>query len=461
MDTKSQRIEGWKSIAAYFKRDRTTVMRWAQSRGLPVHRLPGGGSSSIYAYAAELDQWLARTRMDELEPANQPSPGLESAVAPEPPTQPKTPSHYPRRLWMLAGAATLGLVGLASLTLPSRSNVQPSTARLSAEFPADPAVAAIYVEARTNWALRTADGLHRAVKGFGEVVSRDPQFAPGYAGLADAYLLIREFDAMPDEQAYAQAEAAAKASMAIDPGLADPHRALGFINYWWHHDTRTAGINFARALALDPKNAQTHFWFGNCLMYNGEVTAGLDHLNKARLLNPESDAIKTDYAWALWLKGDRAAGKAILEAEAKAHPDTVGAQTYLGYIRMIEDDWPGFLRAAALRANNRDDPHMIARQRDLEAIYTRGGASALIAELMRRAAADRAAGLSESSIVMANWAAATGRRAELVSILTDADARKQDWGMGGFADLAIRKIPGDAQVTQLIANRRAPPMIQR
>ena len=55
------RIDGWKAIAAHFRRDRTTVMRWAQSRGLPVYRVPGGGSGSVFAYVDELDAWLNRS----------------------------------------------------------------------------------------------------------------------------------------------------------------------------------------------------------------------------------------------------------------------------------------------------------------------------------------------------------------------------------------------------------------
>ncbi len=54
------RLDGWKMIAAHFRRDRTTVMRWAQTRGLPIKRVPGGGSGSVYAYVHELDTWISQ-----------------------------------------------------------------------------------------------------------------------------------------------------------------------------------------------------------------------------------------------------------------------------------------------------------------------------------------------------------------------------------------------------------------
>ena len=50
-------LNSWKEIAAYLDRDVRTVMRWEQARGLPVHRLPGGPKSAVYALRHELDAW--------------------------------------------------------------------------------------------------------------------------------------------------------------------------------------------------------------------------------------------------------------------------------------------------------------------------------------------------------------------------------------------------------------------
>lgn len=50
-------LETWKEIAAYLNRDLRTVKRWEHSRGLPVHRLPGGSKAAVYALREELDAW--------------------------------------------------------------------------------------------------------------------------------------------------------------------------------------------------------------------------------------------------------------------------------------------------------------------------------------------------------------------------------------------------------------------
>jgi TolB-like protein/tetratricopeptide (TPR) repeat protein len=56
-DSRSQRLEAWKEIAAYLGRDVTTVRRWEKREGLPVHRLHHSKLGSVYAYTRELDAW--------------------------------------------------------------------------------------------------------------------------------------------------------------------------------------------------------------------------------------------------------------------------------------------------------------------------------------------------------------------------------------------------------------------
>jgi tetratricopeptide (TPR) repeat protein len=61
----SIRLESWKQIAAYLKRHETTLRRWEQHEGLPVHRHFHSKLGSIYAYSGELDAWLETRKPDE------------------------------------------------------------------------------------------------------------------------------------------------------------------------------------------------------------------------------------------------------------------------------------------------------------------------------------------------------------------------------------------------------------
>ena len=58
----NDRLHSWKEIAAYLKRDVTTVRRWEKREGLPVHRHLHDRRDSVYAFPAELDGWLEGRR---------------------------------------------------------------------------------------------------------------------------------------------------------------------------------------------------------------------------------------------------------------------------------------------------------------------------------------------------------------------------------------------------------------
>src|ERR1700733_5275323 len=73
------RLESWKEIAAYLKRDVTTVQRWEKREGMPVHRHLHDRMGSVYAFRADLDAW--RNLRVGQENGNH-------AISPTPPAQP-------------------------------------------------------------------------------------------------------------------------------------------------------------------------------------------------------------------------------------------------------------------------------------------------------------------------------------------------------------------------------------
>src|SRR5713101_2261550 len=102
-ESSAERLDSWKEIAAYLKRDERTVRRW-ESEGLPVHRHMHKKQASIYAHKAEIDVWW-NTGRQRLEPA-------------EP-----IPASKPFRLWLLtglAGAGVLALVAFSAIGLRER-----------------------------------------------------------------------------------------------------------------------------------------------------------------------------------------------------------------------------------------------------------------------------------------------------------------------------------------------------
>jgi Tol biopolymer transport system component len=76
------RLDSWKEIAAYLKRDMTTVQRWERREGMPVHRHLHDRMGSVYAFRAELDAWMrSRNLLEGQENGN-------NAISPNPPAEP-------------------------------------------------------------------------------------------------------------------------------------------------------------------------------------------------------------------------------------------------------------------------------------------------------------------------------------------------------------------------------------
>ncbi len=65
-----RRLDSWKEIATYLKRDESTVRRW-EKEGLPVHRRAHKRKASVYAYESEIGAWWndGRTQLEVMERA--------------------------------------------------------------------------------------------------------------------------------------------------------------------------------------------------------------------------------------------------------------------------------------------------------------------------------------------------------------------------------------------------------
>ena len=60
---RESRLDSWKEIAAYLRRDVSTVQRWEKREGMPVHRHVHEKQGSVSAVRAELDAWLRGRRI--------------------------------------------------------------------------------------------------------------------------------------------------------------------------------------------------------------------------------------------------------------------------------------------------------------------------------------------------------------------------------------------------------------
>jgi tetratricopeptide (TPR) repeat protein len=413
-----ERLDGWKSIAAYFGRDRTTVIRWARERGLPVHRIPGGRTGTVYALRTELERWAGM-------------PGVASEVEMPPVPEPVMPVAPPpvdtkRRRLIVAGVA---LAGAASVSLLVD---RASTAAGSAiTLPADPQVATQFLAARDLVAERNSASIERGIAMLEQVTAAAPDFADGHAALAEALVLSREFGGRTDEAAFAGARASARTAVRLAPGQANGYRLMGFIAYWADRDFREAQAQFRHAIALAPEDAQSHFWFGNILSHHGQHSAGLAELKRARLLQPGSVAIRTDHAWAMWAAGKETEAITALNDIARRYPDFAVVQDCLSTIALVRGDNVAHARHFAAFAQVRGEPSLLARTAALVTALA-AGPEALAAEIVDQARSELARPQVFDRALAALVLTRAGKSEEVLDWSRKPEGRTPHWGSAGM-----------------------------
>lgn len=202
--------------------------------------------------------------------------------------------------------------------------------RLTAAPPVAPEVYESYLKG--GYVLQGNDraSIERSLPYFEDAIRRDPQFAPAYAGLAQAWnLLGTVFAGVPPSETRPRALAYARQALALDADLVDAHLVLAnVLQEQWHW--ADAEAEYRHALDLNPNNAgalaELAFWL-SCQGRSGEAMATIQ---RAQALDPV--AVSGDsVSWILFLA--HRYDEAIRESRASValHPDDPGVLTGLGF----------------------------------------------------------------------------------------------------------------------------------
>ena len=116
-----------------------------------------------------------------------------------------------------------------------------------------------YLTARALVSHRGLQDPQKAIDYFQQVVAIAPEFAPAYAGIADAYayLSVRPIAGMPVARMQELMRTAALKALELDPNLAEAHAAMGLV-YARDLDWANSERHFEQAIALNPSLSQVY-----------------------------------------------------------------------------------------------------------------------------------------------------------------------------------------------------------
>ncbi|MFN2189639.1 MAG: hypothetical protein ACK2T3_12820, partial [Candidatus Promineifilaceae bacterium] len=148
----------------------------------------------------------------------------------------------------------------------------------------------LYLKGRHLWSRRIESDLLRSVGYFEQATELDSNFALGYAGLADARMVLADHDYRNRKEHLRLAEEAANKALELDDSLAEPHAALASALYhqWkWIEAER----EFKKAIELNSSYPTAHQWYGLYLIIMRRLQEAGEQLALARELDPLSPAM--------------------------------------------------------------------------------------------------------------------------------------------------------------------------
>jgi DNA-binding winged helix-turn-helix (wHTH) protein/Tfp pilus assembly protein PilF len=207
------------------------------------------------------------------------------------------------------GCAGIGTIAIAALFLGTvivarshRSQIQsaqtldapPAVSKSQGQFPQEEAQRADYHEAQYLLSQRRPESIVQAIERFERIVRSDPRSGEAYAALAECYALgywgFWKID--PDLAAQISARYAEEAVRA-DPGSAYAHAQLAAA-LLRQLKVGDAQLEFERALAIRPNDAEVHHAYGVFLDDTYRADRGIAEMKRAIDLEPLSLAYKTD-----------------------------------------------------------------------------------------------------------------------------------------------------------------------
>ena len=471
-----RRLNSWKSIAAYFERDERTVKRWETQRGLPVHRVPGAGRSSVYAYTSELAEWLktadSQSPMSAMplsaspmaaswaslstnedaapEPGDHPRPS-NSAPAP-PPTTPLGANRRRAAILVLVAAATTFAVAsfVAYRQFFSFHPIFASNLPSARKHSVSPEAEELYLQGLYHWEKRTPESLHQALDDFTQSIVRDPNYAPAYVGLANCYNLLREYTLMPAKEAYPRAIAAAKRAIALDDGLAEAHSALAFADFYWNWDAQGAETEFKRAIALDPNSVVAHHWYATFLMVLGRSQEAVAEIEKARLLDPQSSSILADKGLILFEAGQSSQSTALLKQIETADRAFLSPHAYLAVVYLRIGDYRNYLEEAREAAQLRGDQNQLRIIAAGENGFSSSGSGGMLRAMLAVEKELYAKG-QFPAYELASTNCLLGDKQQALDLLNIAVGRREEQAVGIRTDLCFLALRKDSTFRNLIA----------
>src|SRR5262249_54799870 len=185
----------------------------------------------------------------------------------------------------------------------------------------------LYLKGRYFWNKRYQGELRKAINAFEAALARDPEYAPAWAGLADACSILGFYGLAPERECFARARGAAERALALDARSPEAHVSIALVRDWFDWDAPAAEAALRRALELAPDHVAAHLYLAHVVGVQGRGTEAVACARAGLERDPLSPLAHTLVATAHYAAGDDdavvEAAQVGLELDARYPPTLV------------------------------------------------------------------------------------------------------------------------------------------
>jgi TolB-like protein/Tfp pilus assembly protein PilF len=253
-------------------------------------------------------------------------------------------------------------------------------------LPVNPEAYEDYLKGRYYWNKRSDEGISKAIEYFESATKKDPDYALGYAGLADCYSVVGStiVGTMAPAEAGQKAKAAAQKALEMDSSLGEAETSLASVRFNYDWDWASAASGFQRAIELNPSYATAYQRYSLYLIAMGRAQESVEQINLARQLDPLSLSINFSLGWRLYMARHYEQAIQQLRNTLEMDPNFALARLVLGETFEQQRDYSQAIsQLQKATANSPNSPLMLAGLGHAYGVAKRAGeARVLLNQLM-------------------------------------------------------------------------------
>lgn len=344
-----ERLDSWKEVASFFRKEVRTVQLWETREGLPVHRQHHNRLGSIYAYRRELEDWrvsrslLARSKRT-----------LAVSRSPAWPVTLPAEADQPE-------IAALSLRSHSVLLEPAHSEADPSAdakgrVSLFPEQLGSQSLAGLQSGSgkmaqdacsvgRHFWNQRSHKSILKGLRYFRDATQIDAHCFTAYAGLADSYVTLSYNHLMCPRKAAVKAREAIQIAMKLNGRSVTVKNSL--INVLINSTWEWAEAERQCKLLVDSGHANGR----TMQLYSGLMTRGARHDEAMELashaisLDPLGSPVNTQIAFACFYAREYKMASEYASRILESRPQFTMGHALVGRIAAQIGDWDASLSA--------------------------------------------------------------------------------------------------------------------